>query len=222
MTDDDIRDGDRDLRGDDIRGDDAHGDGHSDNGHGDGREADEQGSKGAGGDEPLADLADRLRKRFGRETAGRDGGEATGPPGGSRPTAFDEPGPDAPGDAAPLSDLADEVARRRGDAESVDDAFTEMDAPALDADAIWEQLTEGGDDPIVFSERVEGEPDRDVRVIPKRTCQGCPYFSEPPEVACSHDGTDILELVDLDHHKVADCPMVVDEGAIDAGFDDGL
>jgi hypothetical protein len=222
MTDDDLRDGDRDARDHAADGREPAASGDEprpDHEGGDAEQDDDGGGRDAAGDEPLADLADRLRGRTGR---GDRGGDATGPPGGNRPTAFDEPGPDAPGDAAPLSDLADEVAQRRGDAESVDDAFTEMDAPALDADALWEQFAGSGGDPIVFSERVESEPDRDVRVIPKRTCQGCPYFSDPPEVACSHDGTDILELVDLDHHKVADCPMVVDEGAIDAGFDDGL
>lgn len=126
-------------------------------------------------------------------------------------------------DDAPLSDLADEVARRRDlDPEDVEDVFEQMDAPEIDAEQLWERLAEGGDETVAFSRRVEDDVDRDVRVIPKRTCQRCPYFTDPPEVGCTHDGTDILELVDVDHHKVADCPMVMDEEIIEAGFEGEL
>lgn len=189
-------------------------------------------------DAPLSDLADELREGDDRRDRsadddaadgsrdGRSGGRSRGgdrasdaaPPGDDRPSSFDEPGPESLGDAAPLSDLAAEVGRRR-DADDLENAFEEMDVPDVDAERLWEQLVEGGDDAVVFSERVDGERDRDVRVVPKRTCQNCPYFADPPDVACTHDGTDILELVDVDHHKVADCPMVVDDDALDAGFD---
>lgn len=192
-------------------------------------------------DAPLSDLADELREDADRGE--RDGGEqptgGTDPAGGDRLSPFDDaspepaggpapdepgdPAPESPGDAAPLSDLADEVARRRDtDGEDAADVFEEMDAPEIDAEQLWEQLVTGGDDTVVFSERVESDVDRDVRVIPKRTCQGCPYFTDPPQVGCTHDGTDILELVDVDHHKVADCPMVVDEDVLHAGFEDGV
>jgi len=62
------------------------------------------------------------------------------------------------------------------------------------------------------------DPDRDVRTIPKDTCHSCPHFGEPPELACTHEGTDILAMPDSEHFRVADCPMVVDEESID-GFD---
>jgi hypothetical protein len=53
------------------------------------------------------------------------------------------------------------------------------------------------------------EPERDEVVVPKRRyCEGCQYFSSPPETACEHPGTDILELADADHFRVADCPVV--------------
>jgi len=154
--------------------------------------------------EPLSDLADELR--------GTDGAEPSDAQNGPGPSAEDR-------DVAPLSGLADEVARRRGaggaDDAALTDAFTEMDVPEIDAEELWTALAES-DEPLVLSERVEGEPDRDVRVIPKRTCQRCPYFTAPPAVGCTHEGTDILALTDVEHHTVADCPMVLDEAALDS------
>ncbi|WP_238398208.1 hypothetical protein [Halorussus salinus] len=60
------------------------------------------------------------------------------------------------------------------------------------------------------ADRAADPAGRDVRTIPKTTCHGCPHFGEPPELACTHEGTDILAMVDSDHFRVADCPMVVD------------
>ena len=186
-------------------------------------------------DEPLSDLADELSDspdepddRDRDDTTPSDdstsptASDSPSPPGDSRPSPFDEPGPDSPGEPAPLSDLADEVATRRdADPEDVEDAFDEMDTPEIDAEQLWERLA-AGDEALAFSTRVEGEVDRDVRVIPKRTCERCPHFADPPDVGCTHDGTDILELVDVEHHKVADCPMVMDDEIIQAGFDGDL
>ena len=52
--------------------------------------------------------------------------------------------------------------------------------------------------------------DSDVRTIPKETCHSCPHFGDPPELHCTHEGTDILAMTDADHFRVADCPIVVD------------
>jgi hypothetical protein len=50
---------------------------------------------------------------------------------------------------------------------------------------------------------------RAVRVVAKQKyCQNCEYLSSPPEVACGHEGTEILEQVDMEHFRVADCPVV--------------
>jgi hypothetical protein len=65
--------------------------------------------------------------------------------------------------------------------------------------------------------------DRDLRTIPKNTCHGCPNFADPPELACTHEGTEIAAMVDADHFRVVDCPMVDDEediGTIEVESDD--
>lgn len=49
-------------------------------------------------------------------------------------------------------------------------------------------------------------------VVPKQSyCEQCPHFSEPPTVACTHPGTTIHELVDLQHFRVSDCPVVEEQ-----------
>lgn len=46
-------------------------------------------------------------------------------------------------------------------------------------------------------------------VVDKRSyCQQCPHFSSPPAVACSHEGTTIVESVDFSRFRVLNCPMV--------------
>lgn len=62
----------------------------------------------------------------------------------------------------------------------------------------------------------------DVRTIPKETCHGCPHLGDPPELACTHEGTEILAMPDTDHFRVADCPIVTDDEDldIDIGPDD--
>lgn len=51
--------------------------------------------------------------------------------------------------------------------------------------------------------------DSDETVVPTQYfCRSCEYFSEPPEVHCNHEGTTIVEFVDLEHALVRDCPVV--------------
>lgn len=106
---------------------------------------------------------------------------------------------------APLSSLASSVEERRGRSadEPDDELFREESVPEIDADVVWDRLED--DDPPELPDDAE----RDVRVVEKRSyCEQCPFFSEPPEVSCTHDGTEILELVDMDHFRVVDCPKV--------------
>ncbi|WP_458205711.1 hypothetical protein [Haladaptatus sp. NG-SE-30] len=119
------------------------------------------------------------------------------------------------GRAEPLADLAAEVETRRSyEKESIDDSFVEVevDVDDIDADDLWDDLlAEDSGELVVTAPREESEDDRDVRTIPKSTCHGCPHFGEPPTLHCTHDGTDILALDDMEHFRVADFPMVVDE-----------
>lgn len=155
------------------------------------------------GDEPLGDIAAEVRERAGGEVSS---GRA-----------------DRPQREGPLSDVASEVDERRRKRER-SDAFESVDVGELDGEKLWERLAEDddADDATVtvpLEETAEVDPDdegRDVRTIPKETCHGCPHFGEPPELACTHEGTDILAMTDSEHFRVADCPMVVEEEDISA------
>lgn len=107
----------------------------------------------------------------------------------------------------PLGDLATRVDERRQTEadETFDDLFEEKDAGEVDREALWEQVDT--DDPFdVESEAVE-EPER--RVVEKdKYCESCRFFSEPPDVACTHPETEILEVVDMEHFEVFNCPVV--------------
>jgi len=92
---------------------------------------------------------------------------------------------------------------------------------SVDDEAVWESFTEGETGPeeqVGLGAEVEQAPEPDEHVVPKRDfCQRCPHFSSPPETACTHGGTTIVEVVDPDHFRVRNCPVVEDENA--ASFD---
>ncbi|MCO8243340.1 MULTISPECIES: hypothetical protein [unclassified Haladaptatus] len=114
----------------------------------------------------------------------------------------------------PLGNLAAEIEerrKRRSETGSADETFVEMDVGEVDAAEVWADLLgEDSGELVVTAPRVE-EDDRDVRVVPKTTCQGCPHVADPPTLRCTHEGTDILSMGDMDHLRVADCPMVADD-----------
>jgi hypothetical protein len=174
-------------------------------------------------DEPLSDLADAVGEGEGDEG---DGFEemATKVPVEDDDSGGDDPDTDASDrdPEAPLGDLAARVENRRrdrgGDAD-YDDLFTEQQADDVDRETLWEQVT--ADEP---TESVT-EDERDVREVSKRAyCQGCEYFSDPPDVSCGHEGTEILEAVDLERFRVVNCPVVKEDerlGKASPGRDDG-
>lgn len=134
------------------------------------------------------------------------------------------------GGDAPLSGLREDIERRR-DADSDDDfeeLFTEVAVGGVDEAAVWEELSEGEVAPPVDTGVDDdtggdaGEP-RDVTVVEKRLCHDCPHFADPPETACTHEGTTIDAEVDVDHFRVVDCPVVAarrDVRASDFSADD--
>lgn len=96
-----------------------------------------------------------------------------------------------------------------------DELFDEMDVGDVDEDAIWDALEDGDASDGVAQADSTAAPDDAVEregetsVVPKtRYCQSCDYFSEPPEVSCSNDGTEIVEHVDMDSFRVRNCPIV--------------
>ncbi|WP_430638963.1 hypothetical protein [Haloferax volcanii] len=141
--------------------------------------------------------------------------------------AENTPGEDRDGrddDSAPLSDLAGRVAERRtrshvsDQGDDVDELFESVEVGELDRDDVWTSLVEGGDDVeaegIGVGVGAEATPVDDGEgvadhVVPKTEfCQRCEHFAAPPELACHHEGTTIVELEDSDHFRVRNCPMV--------------
>jgi hypothetical protein len=98
-----------------------------------------------------------------------------------------------------------------------DPLFEEVDTSGPTAEEAWEQLEreESFERPETSASRgaeavSQQRPEHDVD---KRLyCQQCPYLSAPPELHCTHDGTEIVEVVDSDHFRVRSCPMIGEEG----------
>lgn len=103
-------------------------------------------------------------------------------------------------------DELDDPRSDAGDAtRPADESFIEMSVDELDEDAIFEELADG-----------QREEDQQTAVVPKRSyCERCEFFSTPPEVRCTNAGTEIRELVDTDHFRVVDCPVVERRRGVD-------
>jgi len=110
--------------------------------------------------------------------------------------------------SGPMSELADEVDKRRETTDEASGLFDQAGVSTVDPDVVWEQIE--SDDPIDAS--VETPEEREERVVDTGTfCERCEYFSSPPEVHCTHDGTEIGELVEVGKFRVFDCPKVDEE-----------
>lgn len=162
-------------------------------------------SAGSGFEEEPAESTHESADPFGLETNldGPPDGDDEPATEGSHATTSEESGANAD---APLGSIAASVDERRNrDTDRPDDGlFDEESVPEIDTDVVWEQL----DDADSPAERPD-DAEEDVRVIEKRSyCEQCPFFSEPPEVSCSHEGTEILELVNMEQFRVVDCPKV--------------
>lgn len=107
----------------------------------------------------------------------------------------------------PFGDLLEDVDESEPGDDPFADAFEEVEMDEVESDGLWEDLQR--DD---FAETVEDpqtHAERDVRVIEKRSyCQRCHYFADPPDTACTNEGTDILEVIDTEQFRVADCPII--------------
>lgn len=145
-----------------------------------------------------------------------------------------DPEPGAPTDD-PFADLDADS----GDATDEGDPFESMDVGDVGEEDVWEALDEetsvgggaaefdagvaGGGEAGDAATQSGGPGPRgaaagDERVIDKRSyCQQCPHFSEPPETACTHEGTEIVESVDFSRFRVRNCPIA---DADDPAFDE--
>lgn len=104
----------------------------------------------------------------------------------------------------------------RGDPFADDSAFQKMAAGEIDEEEVWEQITDAR-----ARGSVSAAAERDYAEVSKhRYCEHCEYFTEPPEVRCTHDGTEILEFVDAETVRVADCPVVAERRSLRRGSGD--
>ena len=122
----------------------------------------------------------------------------------------DSAGQPTPGDAdavqpgTPFVETADPEDRPGDPFTSPDSAFDRMDVGDLDEDDVWEAIADAEARGSVAdaAERTYAE------VSKHRFCETCPHFTGPPAVACTHEGTEILEFLDLETVRVVDCPIV--------------
>ena len=96
---------------------------------------------------------------------------------------------------------------REGDPfENVRGAFEEMAVSELDPDSVWQQLASAESRGSVGDAR-----ERTYADVSKHSyCEQCEHFSEPPNIFCSHEGTEIVEFLDMDTVRVVDCPIVAE------------
>lgn len=228
MSDGERSDGDDDPDADSF-GDELFGDGPSgeDDDPFDDPDADEA-------DDPFAALGDGIDDDDGEASRRAD----PEPGASSEPEAGASGGPE-PG--APADDPFAELDADAAGAPTDEDPFESMGGGDVGEEDVWEALDEGasiGADATEFGDAVDGRevghvggPDSEVagptqgpggtgdeRVVDKRSyCQRCPHFTAPPETACTHEGTEIVESVDFSRFRVRNCPMV---DAEDPAFDE--
>ena len=156
-------------------------------------------------DEPLGDLVNRVRARR-EESPDRD---------------------EVDDDHGPVALEQDDDASSRdppgvttGDGETDQELFEEMDVGSVDADAVWESVLAdeddaGATDPAeVTSDTGVGTTDEEGNetvVAKQQYCQSCDFFTAPPEVACTHESSEIVEIVDGNRFRVRNCPVVAGE-----------
>ncbi|MDF9746932.1 hypothetical protein [Natrinema salsiterrestre] len=124
--------------------------------------------------------------------------------------------PETPDRSAPLGELAATVGesdgsdRSQSSAPDFDDLFDRQETTEIDGDRLWERLE--GDE-------LDEQPrsaEREIREVEKRSyCQDCEHFSDPPDVACGREGTDILAVPTMTTFRVADCPFVLEDEALE-------
>jgi hypothetical protein len=188
----------------------------------------DDGSAGGGSrDEPFGDLKRRLRAR---SEAGDDTSDRV-----ERAEVADREGiTDADHEGVADADGTREGGGTRGtDGDAgggADELFEEMDVTDVDAERVWESVLddEAGDGDGASIGPSAGGPDEtgdtadtadaadadEGHVVRKRDhCESCECFTAPPEVACTDEDGEIVEVVDSERFRVRNCPVVA--GRID-------
>lgn len=103
----------------------------------------------------------------------------------------------------PLGDVGD----REGDPfEESGSLFEERDTESVDPDEVWRDLAS-----VDSHDSAEDAYERTFADVSKHSyCEQCEHFSPPPDVACTNEGTDIVEFLDMETVRVVDCPVVAE------------
>jgi hypothetical protein len=131
-------------------------------------------------------------------------------------------------DDVPLADLARRISDRNsegpetvgpepGEDGATGSPFEEMSVSEIDEETLWSSLGTAEDPAagVGIGEPAEpvsegGHEIREYVVSKAKYCQQCPHLSDPPNLTCTHEGTEIVEVVDSEHFRVRNCPIVED------------
>lgn len=143
----------------------------------------------------------------GRSDTETEEGESSPASHGRDDPVSDEMGLDVGRRTDTTADPLGDVGRREGDPfEEGGSLFEERDTESIDPDAVWQELASAD------SRGAKGDAyERTFAEVSKHSyCEQCKYFSGPPEVSCTHEGTDIVEFLDMETVRVVDCPIVAE------------
>jgi len=109
-------------------------------------------------------------------------------------------------ETGPEIDPPSDTSREGDPFESMEDAFTEQGVDEVDTEKVWQQLTDARSRGSVTEKK-----GRTYAEVSKHSyCEQCEYFSEPPDIECSNEGTEIVEFLDMETVRVVDCPVVAE------------
>ncbi len=110
------------------------------------------------------------------------------------------------GDERELTPSLDDVDAREGDPFESLGAFEDRSVDEVDPDVVWQTLASAEAEGSVTKDR-----ERTFAEVSKHSyCEQCEHFSPPPEVACGHEGTEIVEFLDMETVRLVDCPVVAE------------
>jgi hypothetical protein len=167
--------------------------------------------------------ADEGRRTDGVDESHRSVGTGANRRTGGTDESYPDEMPRGGDDAEPLADLARAVRGRSGRESETAALFESVDVEEVDSEAVWSAISDADSEGLPdVSKPVAGADDGSGAVVPRDTyCGRCEHLDDPPLLACTHEGTDIVAVVDAEHFEVRGCPFVeTDDGG--PGTNEGL
>lgn len=104
----------------------------------------------------------------------------------------------------------------------MDEAFEDVAVDDIESDEVWEEVTEEETDLATEDETPPETPDEDIAEVSKHDyCETCEFFSQAPEIHCTHEGTEILDFPDMESVRVSNCPIVAERRGLEQGVSKG-